>query len=64
MVVEKVDTLRTALYGSDLIKGDIPRLWTETEDHRRRLTRLEWAMIGLVVATGAQGLGSVLGGFT
>ena len=54
--------LRTALYGSDISTGDIPRLHAATEDQSKRLTRLEWAVIAILVATGAQGLGTVLGG--
>ncbi|HET9672543.1 MAG TPA: hypothetical protein VFQ40_06810 [Actinomycetota bacterium] len=54
--------LRTALYGSDIVQGDIPRLRAEAEDAKRRLTRLEWAVIGVIVATGAQGVGSIVGG--
>ena len=57
-----VERLRTALYGSDIVAGDIPTLKVAVAENDKRLTRLEWAVIAILVATGAQGIGSVLGG--
>lgn len=60
--MSEVGELRTALYGSDIATGDIPVLKAAQQETSKRLTRLEWAVIAVLVATGAQGLGSVLGG--
>jgi hypothetical protein len=60
--VSESGELRATLYGSDIHRGDIPLLREDIADTKRRLTRVEWGMIAVLAATGAQGLGTLLGG--
>jgi hypothetical protein len=61
---DEVRRLRTALYGDDITTGDIPVLKHDGDDIKRRLTRAEWALVAIIVATGANGVGTLVGTLT